>query len=139
MNLSDEHLSPLAIRRLNREFAKIGKRICRRHQGHPLPMDDAHFYRQSKSQYFETECKGCKNKAMAARCKIRYATDADYRKERSRQAKVDRQRHIERRRETERMKGKRYRQRRKSAKFAAILEGAAVSGGEVAAWHISGQ
>lgn len=68
---------PDELRRVNKELAKHGRRICTAHQSAALPLDDEHFYR-TRGRY-RNICKVCDKRAQSACHKKRYQTDAAYR------------------------------------------------------------
>lgn len=75
-----ERLSPKAIRYLNKQLAPQGLRVCIHCQGHAQRLDGEHFYpSRTCLGGYETVCKACRNRSMAARAKERYDTDEAYR------------------------------------------------------------
>lgn len=70
--------SPRELRRVNRELARLGRRICRTHQGAALPLDDDHFYRNGEG-FFDTECKDCKKARMVRNKRERWHRDEAFR------------------------------------------------------------
>ena len=100
--------TPAELRRVNKELAKVGRRICRKHQGAALPLDDEHFYRIRG--YFDTRCKACHKAEMRkypqTRDRRAYYREVLY--------PVIRERHIEAARQR--------RLRQKRERLAAVLE-----------------
>ena len=109
-----------ALRKRNQTLAAEGKRICEDHQGHALPLDEAHFYRNGFGGYYYI-CIKCKNRRTMERAKERYHTDKSFVKARQQHQRTDRERHLEARRESNARNMRNWRQRRKAARFASVL------------------
>ena len=74
-----ERLTPRQVRKLNKTYTPVGLRVCRVHQGHPLPLTDDYFYRiGAGNPRFETICKACKNAAKRERKYERYHHEPGY-------------------------------------------------------------
>ena len=84
-NADTEHLSPKAIRWLNKELAPRGLRVCIKCQGHPQPLDAEHFYQVHNSSCFEGTCKACRKAASTQRFHANYGASADFRGKRAAQ------------------------------------------------------
>lgn len=119
--MADALLSRLEVRRRNRELMRVGLRLCRVHQGEPLPMTDAYFYRSATCVCgYEGICKRCKNARMVARSRERYASDPDYRAHRADLRRRDRARHLDARRAANARRQRAYRERKRTARHARV-------------------
>lgn len=115
-------LTAKALRRQNRELAALGWRICTAHQGAPLPLTAEYFYPHPACLGgLETICKACRKARTVRRARERYQTDADYRQRRKQAQRLDRKRHRAARLARQRRYMRTYRQRRKQARFTAVL------------------
>lgn len=116
-----ENLSPKVLLALNKEFKKAGMRICTCHQGHPLPLDEEHFYFNRRDGRYETVCKSCRRQQVAAYGRARYHSDPVYaqqqREQSSAWARENRERNC--------MIARQSKRRRRRARFAALLQGVA--------------
>lgn len=71
--------TPEELRRVNKELAKVGRRICRTHQGAALPLTSEHFHYSNKAHgWLDTECKACQHERSRRRKLQRYHADPDY-------------------------------------------------------------
>lgn len=67
------------LRRVNKELARVGRRICRTHQGAALPLTDRYFWRVRKDSHrFATECKRCAADRTARTKRERMQRDPEY-------------------------------------------------------------
>lgn len=74
-------MTPKELRKRNRELRKLGKRICRTHQGAALPLDEQHFYYASRQEMrFDTECKCCHRRRQVRNQYERYHSDPEFRR-----------------------------------------------------------
>lgn len=119
-----ERLTPKQLRALNKTFAVAGVRICRVHQGHPLPLDDAHFYRSGSHRWLEQTCKVCRKQIALQRHHERMTTDAEYVEHRRALQRDEYQRTADRKREVARNNMRRRKARRFRKMLAAEIGGA---------------
>lgn len=76
--------TPQELRARNQELAKLGRRICKTHQGAALPLDEAHFYYSKRALgQFNTECKRCSHQRTVRQRRVRYHHDESFREHES--------------------------------------------------------
>lgn len=117
-----ERLPTKTVRWLNKELEPQGLRVCTDCQGHPQPLDAAHFYPRKKGR-FEYRCLACRRAQVAAYNRSRYQADANYRAQKC-ATRVMEGEALERKRRSARE----WKRRRRAAKFAAVLATHAAGG-----------
>ena len=111
--------TPAELRRVNKELAKVGRRICRTHQSHALPLTPRYFWRVRKNSFrFSTECKKCAAERSARTKRERMQRDPEYHQRVLEQARESNYRNWKKRSEQK----KEYHARRKRERLAAVLE-----------------
>lgn len=116
---SGEWLDPNILRRLNKELAKVGRRICRTHQGHPLPLTSRYFWRVRKNSFrFSTECKKCAAERTARTKRERMKRDQEYHERVLEQARESNYRNMKKRSDQK----KEYHAQQKRERLAAVLQ-----------------
>lgn len=75
-------LTKSQLKARNKELAKLGKRICKTHQGAALPLDAEHFrYADDTHKWFMQECRRCELDGHAKFQREKYVRDEKYRTE----------------------------------------------------------
>lgn len=114
-------MTPQELRVRNADLARVGRRICRAHQGAALPLTDQYFYRTGWKDGFRHICIACKNKRTAERAKVRYHEDPNFVEHRKLLERSDRNRHIKARRAANAIRQRNYRRRLKRQRLATVL------------------
>lgn len=117
---AEKPLSKRELKALNEYLAPLGKRICTKHQGHPLPLDVEHFYVLKCGGYLK-ECKDCVIARTVARSKARYHDDPAYVQYKADQHKKHYFAHLEACRAGNARRSREYRKNLKRKRMAQIL------------------